>query len=175
MDEIWKPIEGLVGYEVSNIGRVRSLDRLVTHKNGRLNRARGRVIKTIRQKSRRGSLYEKAILNSNRKQHPKFVHRLVAEAFLPADPSRPQVNHKDGNTLNNVLGNLEWSTQSENMLHAYRVLGNKPPRVRAIFVGEVRYESLKAAAEALPIGMTHLWNVLNGRKKTVRGMKARYA
>lgn len=175
MDEIWKPIAGLAGYEVSNLGRVRSLDRVITHKNGHQYRARGRVIKTIRQKSRRGSLYEKAILNSNQKQHPKFVHRLVAEAFLPADPSRPQVNHKDGNPLNNVLGNLEWSTQSENMLHAYRVLGTKAPNTKAIFVGETRYESLKGAAETLGVGMQHVWKVLNGHKKTVRGMKARYA
>lgn len=49
----------------------------------------------------------------------RLVHRVVAKAFLPEDPNREFVNHKDGNKANNSVDNLEWSTRSENMYHAY--------------------------------------------------------
>jgi len=60
----------------------------------------------------------------------ELVHRLVAKAHLPNPEGKRTVNHKDGNKHNNCVDNLEWATDSENNLHAFRELGRKPSRGR---------------------------------------------
>lgn len=65
-------------------------------------------------------------LYKNKIPYNKPVHRLVAEAFIPNPEHKEQVNHIDGNKLNNKISNLEWNTRSENMKHAYRVLKMRP-------------------------------------------------
>lgn len=175
--ERWLPIARHEGYEVSDHGGVRSRDRDSTYitKSGETvtRRIKGRVMATVNIKSRGGALYEKAVFSVDGKSVSQFVHRLVAQAFVPNEQNKAQVNHLDGNTLNNIVTNLEWSTQSENQIHSYRALGREV-RAVAVCVGGVHYASLKQASEQIPIGMSHLWNVLNGRKKTVRGMEATY-
>jgi len=109
MKELWKKVEeeGYKGlYEVSNFGRVRS-------NHGRKRFLTGSVAGTGK--------YKYIIFRKNNKIKGKYMHRLVAEAFLPNPQSKPQVNHKDGNRLNNHVDNLEWCTCGENHKHAYRL------------------------------------------------------
>lgn len=104
--EKWKLVIGFEGsYEVSNLGRIKSLQRWTV----------GEHIVPIRLW--RG--YCMVQLWKNNKNYVRRVHRLVALSFIPNLENKPQVNHKDGNKLNNTLPNLEWMTSSENHQHAY--------------------------------------------------------
>ena len=122
MNEIWHPCAGFeTHYEVSNIGNVRSIERYVNnaHNNG-LKKLSSRVLKPALSKS--GYLLVSFCVDNVKSN--QTVHRLVARAFIENETNKPQVNHKDGDKLNNRLDNLEWVTASENGLHSYRVLGN---------------------------------------------------
>lgn len=111
--EEWKDIAGFEGmYQVSNMGQVRSLDRVI---NDRGRHLKGRVLAQSIGTS--GYLHVGPSING--KQPPKYIHRLVAEAFIPNPDSRPHVNHIDGNKQNNHLSNLEWATAKENSQHAW--------------------------------------------------------
>lgn len=113
--ETWKPIVGFENfYEVSNLGNVRR------KKSGRL-----RSISHTK-------LYSHVLLSVNGKHTTIRVHRLVAEAFLPRVEGKPHINHKNGNKNDNRVENLEWVTQAENNLHAFRVLHRTPPTLGSI-------------------------------------------
>jgi hypothetical protein len=80
----------------------------------------GKLFNTKKQmKTYSGERYEKAVIKINGKSTMKYIHRLVAEAFIPNPHNKPTVNHKDGNKFNNHISNLEWATHTENHLHAY--------------------------------------------------------
>ena len=98
MDEIWKDIKGYEGlYQVSNLGRVRSLGSDNWHK--------GRILKP--HLDGRGHYLEVG-LHKDHKSKTTNIHRLVAEAFIPNPNNLPQVNHKDECKTNNMVDNLEW-------------------------------------------------------------------
>ena len=106
--EIWKPTI-YDDYEVSSFGNVRN--------------KHTKKILSLFDKNRMG--YFRVCLFKDHKKKRFLVHRLVAEAFIPNQNNKPQVNHKDGNKQNNKLENLEWVNASENMIHSYYVLRNK--------------------------------------------------
>lgn len=116
MDEIWKDIEGYKGYyQVSNCGRVKSLQRFKScGKGGFIQKER------IMKQSLTTTGYKKVELSKDGKRKSMKVHRLVAMAFIDNPDNKPDVNHIDGNPLNNHLVNLEWCTESENINHAIR-------------------------------------------------------
>lgn len=98
-NEVWKQIDNLP-YEVSSLGKIRNL--------------KGKVLKTYIQNSG----YEQIKLNYQGLHIHKSIHRLVAETFIANPLNKLYVNHIDGNKLNNTVNNLEWCTNSENILHA---------------------------------------------------------
>jgi hypothetical protein len=104
MTEEWRPVVGFASYEVSNLGRVR-------------NATTGRPLRSWFVANRSGELYEKVGPMRGGVRKRCFVHRLVAQAFIPNPGCRPEINHFDQNTLNNAADNLEWSTRSENESH----------------------------------------------------------
>lgn len=115
MEEIWKDVIGYEGvYSVSNIGRVKSLEKTILCKGWKIVKE-----KVLRLKLRGG--YMAVGLYKNKKQKYYYVHRLVANAFIENTHNKPQINHIDANKTNNNLLNIEWVTQSENRLHAQRM------------------------------------------------------
>lgn len=105
--EEWRDIEGYEGmYQVSTLGRVRSLDRVL----GNNHFQQGRMCKLRLKKGG----YISVQLCKNSKHHEKNVHRLVAQAFIPNPDNKPTVNHIDEDKTNNAVSNLEWATHKEN-------------------------------------------------------------
>ena len=101
MEELWKDIDGFVGkYQISNMGRVRSL-----HWNKEI------ILKGGISKFG----YRRVVLTNNNYRKYYAIHRLVALAFIPNPENKPEVNHKDENKLNNRVDNLEWVTCKENI------------------------------------------------------------
>lgn len=106
--EIWKPIPGFSRYEASTLGRLRSTNYKRTGQT--------RVLKPSINKS---GYLQTMILADSGKYKTAMVHWFVARTYLGYRKSGYQVNHIDGNKLNNAVSNLEWSTISENIKHAY--------------------------------------------------------
>lgn len=110
--ELWRDIVGYEGYyQVSNKGRVRSLDRIIEQKGWyRLIRRtyKGSILKQSKEFKEDGSFYFSVELNKNGVAKRFRVHRLVAMAFIPNPNNLPIINHKDENKANNCVDNLEW-------------------------------------------------------------------
>ncbi len=116
MKEKWKDIKGYEGlYQVSNLGRVKSLDRYIVNKNNKQQYYNGKILKGNIRKG-----YLKLTLSKDNSQKTVPIHILVAKAFIPNPENKPEVNHIDGEKTNNCVSNLEWATRSENELHAYK-------------------------------------------------------
>lgn len=120
MEEIWKKIPEIEGYEVSTNGNVRSIARIVNVAQGKLKNTKriiaSKVLKACPTYINGHQHYVTVRLNGK----TRYVHRLVATAFLGKPPFGPrsEVNHKDGNRHNNTLTNLEWCSKKMNEQHS---------------------------------------------------------
>ena len=169
MTEIWKDVVGYEGlYQVSNLGRVKSLPREST---------KG---KTLKNRIIKG--YYTVHLSKFGVSKDKLVHILVAEAFIDNPNRLKYINHIDGNKLNNTVSNLEWCTASYNSLHAYAtglrtpnttMLGKPSPRrtpVLCVDMG-IEYPSATAASNMTGINHGHISDCCRGERKTAGGFK----
>lgn len=119
MNEEWRPIPGYEGYyEVSDLGRVRSIDRRIWNSRGRgfWVRLTGKELTPVRSSSGHYSV----MLVREGQGTRRFVHRLVLEAFVGRCPDGFEACHGDGNPGNNALPNLRWDTRSANQLDMVR-------------------------------------------------------
>lgn len=119
MQEEWRDIKDYKGlYQVSNLGRVKRMFGFTS--NGR--RWNSKILQQAFYQSNNSGYYN-VFLCKNGKTKRYLVHRLVAQAFIPNPDNLPQINHKDENTKNNCVDNLEWCTCQYNV--SYGSLPNK--------------------------------------------------
>lgn len=158
--EIWKTLSEFNQYEVSNYGRLRNLNT-------------GKILNG----SRMNSGYWRYDFGVDGIRYSRLAHRLVADAFLDPVIGKPFINHKDGCRTNNHVDNLEWCTNSENIRHAYQVLGNQAHNkipVRCVETGTV-YESACDAERHTGIKNSEINRCCRGKRKSTHGQHWEYA
>ena len=183
--EEWRPIDGYEGaYEVSNLGRVKSVGRIVKRASSSM-RIQGRILKPVINEHG----YEVVHMRKGGKVYGYLVHRLVAAAFLPQDPDPDRwiVDHIDGIKTHNYVSNLRYCSYKEN--HQYAVeLGlidpnligehskRKPNGAKPVIRSDGKYfSSAREADRALGVSYGTVSSQLRGYHKTCCGYTFKYA
>ncbi len=181
MTEIWKDIKGYEGlYQISNLGRLKSMSKTwVCGEHGSV-RVKGETI----MKWGIADYYITVLTYKNFKK-TIYLHKVLAEAFLPNPENKTYINHINGNKHDNRLENLEWCTSSENQIHAYKMglkrlmAGSKHHAAKPVmitFLNEIRTiicPTITKAIEVAKIGSTSIHGNLSGKVKS-RKYKAEY-
>lgn len=182
-EEIWKEVKGFSGfYEVSNYGRVRSLDRYIQYICKGVNVCRlkkGLILKPKYDKDG----YESYVLYKEGGRHHLRGHRIVAENFIPNPDNLPVVDHKDGNVINNHTSNLQWMTSEQNTIKYYTQEANlgkslsSLTREEWLYIGFLYNEGLTYQAIVDNLGLDikspdTIWAGLSGdRLQSITGFK----
>lgn len=169
MEEKWKTIKEYEGlYEVSNLGRVRSLKRATTS---------GKILKP--HPNRCG--YLQVTLCKDNIKKTRRIHRLVASAFVDNnDPINNVINHKNEDKRDNRAENLEWCTVKYNTnyngMNYRRMASRRVPIIAKKNCEVLRFESVTKAAEILGVSHTNISSCLHGRHghKTIKGYRFEY-
>ncbi|SMG31814.1 NUMOD4 domain-containing protein [Sphingobacterium psychroaquaticum] len=195
--EVWTDINGYEGYyQVSNVGNVKSIERVVTEKGGKKKSLVSTMLKCAKYKN--GYHFVVLCKNSVRKQFS--LHRLVALHFIPNSNMKLEVNHIDEDKSNNSASNLEWISHKDNINHGtaisrrvknsdfrgeknpmYGRFGAANPRSKPIYriddCGRIisRHESSNEAAREFNLNPSSIIGVLNGRIGKTKGFKFRRA
>jgi len=166
--EIWLPVKGFEShYLISSEGRLKSLSRTIPHnrfKGVMVNRVehimRPKVMKTTGYAN-----YQLRITNQYGKAVIKVttVHRFVAEYFIENPFNKPQVNHKNGDKLDNRVTNLEWATRNENARHSHLILGNPSTVGKKIWRSKIDGSDYQTF-EAIYAGMRDILGDVHSRK-----------
>lgn len=164
MEKQWKTIElGSCVYAISNYGDVFNITR--NRKQTFFYEGRG---------------YASFSTQKNKVKKNYKVHRLVGMLFIPNPENKPQINHIDGNKLNNRVDNLEWATNSENNLHAVRI-GLKDYSDRMKKVVQIKdnvvikvHKSIAGAERELGLSKGSVYDCLRHRRKQAGGFEWKY-
>lgn len=160
--EVWKDISGYEGlYQVSNLGRVRSLN---YNRTGEI-----RILKPIVNKFG----YCVVWLCNESGRNNRQIHRIVADAFLDKVDKFCIVNHKNEIKTDNRVENLEWCTQKYNCNYGTgveRQVKNNPQCIRVIIDGK-QFDSIKQAAEYFGEGFSSLSNAFRRGQTIFKGHK----
>ena len=158
--EIYKDIEGYENlYQISNLGNVKSL--------GNDKKRKEKVLKPFN--TTKGYLQVELFKNGNGKKY--FIHRLVAEAFIPNPNNYPIINHKDENPLNNNISNLEWCTSEYNNnygTHNKKIVESRSKQVMCLETGKI-YQSGKQVERQLGFAQGNISLACNGKLKQAYG------
>lgn len=177
MKEIWKDVLEFKGiYQVSNIGRVRSLDRDVKAKTGRIKHTRGKILAISHFPN--GYCYVNFCVKGIGTS--QILHRLVAKAFIPNPNNKAEVNHKDEDINNNIIDNLEWLTSKENANYGTR--NKRVSEKLSIKVVQLTknleliriYDSCTKAGNTIGVGEECVIRVCKGKQHTSKGYKWMY-
>ena len=179
-DEMWKDIKGFEGmYQVSSLGRVKSVDRVLPHKTHGTWHIKERILKP-HWNGPNNSKYLTVFLHYGKgKTKCVHVHKLVAEAFIQNQNNLPQINHIDGNKGNNAVSNLEWTTAAQNTTHAWKnglcenIVKAKQRPVINLDTGE-RFNSVADAERSFGKSFGTISHVLNGKHERAHGYRWAY-
>lgn len=176
----WAAIPGFDGYyEISDDGQVRSVERVAIRRDGKPMPVHGKILKQV--VSNAGYMRVSCKVDNFGKWVP--VHRAVAMAFIPNPENKREVNHKDGNKLNNTVENLEWVTPKENTKHKYETgLGEhadmrpicEANKRKVIVDGEHVFDSITEAAEYIGSTESQVCRTARGYYKTTHGHTVKY-
>lgn len=176
MIETWKDIDGYEGfYQVSNLGRVRSLDRFAKKWDGE-KKVKGVLLKQA--KNIKGYLFVQLFRGGVGKM--KTVHRLVADAFLPNPGGLPQINHKDEDKSNNYVDNLEWCDGLYNARYGTRNLRAGSSSSKAVLIMNAdgseygRYSSVGDAASAVGRSKASICHYIKAGGSSPIGLRFKY-
>lgn len=181
--EVWKDIPDYESiYQVSNFGRVKSLDRFVKHPKGGTKKLSGAIM----TQHLIGHGYYHIVLSNNGKIKGYLVHRLVAQAFIPNPNNLAQINHKDENKLNNHVDNLEWCDHKYNNNYGTKkerqseILTNNSKLLKPVKMlkdGKLITEfiSIKEAVQATGVKRQGIYACCVGIQKHHRGYQWEYA
>lgn len=168
-DEEWRPVVGWEGfYEVSSLGRVRSVDRTVTFADGRVRRYAAQVRATHTDNFG----YQKVTLKRSGENRRALIHQLVAAAFIGPRPDGLEVCHSDGNKTHNHATNLRYDTRAANHADAARHGTLKRPRK----LSDADVAAIRALRGAVPqlelarqygTSKTHVCNIQRGNRRTL--------
>jgi len=178
MIELWKTIKDYEGYyEVSNMGNIRSIDRVINHPTKGAIKRKGRILKSAPN----GKGYLTVMLCKNGVDRTLVVHRIVANGWVKNTQNNPQVNHINGIKTDNRVENLEWCDNSYNMEHAInnglfkeRIHKSRKPVVLIKDHSTISFNSGLSAAKYFNTSSGAIGNVLNGTRKSIKGYLVEY-
>ena len=169
--EVWKDVVGYEGlYQISNLARVKSLPKKKGYGIGYIQKE-----KILKPANNGDYLFVR--LGKNGKYKNLFIHRMVAQAFIPNTENKCDVNHKNGIKTDNRLENLEWNTRQENIIHSFKnglqkwtdeKIAKIEKRIVCLESGQ-EYDSIKKAAEQTGIDRGNIGACCRGRRSTAGG------